>query len=398
MQASGPGSDAGARPALRVLAAGLGVSLQDQGRPHAAAMGVPASGAVDERLLGAAQALLGQASDGAALEILVAGPTLEVMHQPVRLAWVGDLTVKVRRLSQDGSGHLGSEAVLGSWRSATLWPGDQLVLGAPRRGPAYLAVQSGWAVQPMLGSRSSYPRARLGGLAGRPFAVGDVWPVGSADPTPDAPQTLAPPWETSDDGVLRVLLGPHPLVSSGLTDELNPSQPLLECAHFEVDRRSDRMGWRLTPCGDDEARREGGGGQVPPWRPVPEVIQSQAVMPGVIQWPPDGKPIILGPDAQTVGGYPIVGVVIQADRPKLARQQPGQIVRFQVIDRRQAFEASTALAADWVKWRAQIRKDAPLAPRTEDLFAHNLVSGVWGADEADGPDDLADPMHEELSP
>lgn len=349
-------------------------------------------------MLAAAQSLLGQAPDGAALEILVAGPTLEVLHQPVRLAWVGDLPVKVRRLSDDGSGSLGAETVLGSWRSATLWPGDQLVLGAPRRGPAYLAVQGGWAVEPMLGSRSSYPRARLGGLAGQPFAIGDVWPVGSADPTPGVPQTLAPPWETADDGVLRVLLGPHPLVPSGLTDELNPSQPLLECVHFEVDRRSDRMGWRLIPCGDDEARREGGVGQVPPCRPVPEVIQSQAVMPGVIQWPPDGQPIILGPDAQTVGGYPIVGVVIQADRSKLARLRPGQIVTFQVVDRRQAFEASTALSAAWTKWRAQIRKDAPLAPRTEDLFAHNLVSGVWGADEADGPDDLADPMHEELSP
>jgi antagonist of KipI len=297
---------------LEVLEAGLLSTIQDAGRPGFAHLGVPVSGACDPLGLAVANLLLGDPPGAPALEMTLAGPTLQAKEDCV-VAFAG---------ADFEATHDGAPVRPGA--SRLLRAGAILRFGAARRGSrGYLGLAGGIAVPSVLGSASTYVPARLGGIDGRALRTGDrlvprrrgdlsgagrSWPSG-------APRSQVVTRR------LRLLPGPHPEAFAGAAfDELLASE-------WTVHARSDRTGLRLTrplqrPGGPEGLRH----GTLTSGRLAREMV-SQPMTWGAVQVPPDGEPIVLQADHQTIGGYPVLAVVIRADRTVLGQLAPGERVR-----------------------------------------------------------------------
>ncbi len=316
-----------------------------------AAMGVPVGGAADPVWMACANALLGNEPDAAVIEVPLAGPTLRAADEPVRVAIVGD--VDARLLGADGRTQL-----IQSWRTVTLRAGETLRVAAVRSGVAYVALSGGCLVPPQLGSRATYARAGLGGIDGRALKAGDVIACGAprGDPNVD--------WQAGafahEAGPIRVMPGPQ-------EDAFEPaSLKAFYDEAFVISRDSDRMGMRLTG---------------PVLRHLHSAdLCSEGVVPGAIQVPANGAPIILMSEAQTVGGYTKIATVIRADLPRLAQLSPGAEIRFTAVTRAQALAARQQQKAALSAWVATIESLRPEGGvDLELLYESNLLSGIIDA-------------------
>lgn len=334
--------------------AGIAVSIQDLGRRGHRSIGVPLAGAADPLLLACANALLAQPHELAALEIALVGPTLRALHSPLQLALVGDFAPRVEREGE-------APRPSASWRSLTLQLGDRLVVGPCRSGIGYLALGGGFDVPLVLGSRSTYARAGLGGIDGRTPRAGDQ--LGC--PAADGPERCAPRPFEHRAGALRVLRGPQ---AEHFDDE---AFERFAGSDWRVSRETDRMGLRLE--GPALAHRSDRGAD----------IVSEAVTPGAVQVPGSGQPIVLGVDAQTIGGYAKIATVISADLPRLAHARPGGVLRFEFVSHEEALAArreQRSALADWVRSLQPCREAGDIDEAA--LFAANLISGMIDADSA----------------
>jgi antagonist of KipI len=298
---------------MRVLASGLLTTVQDLGRYGFAKDGVPPCGAMDPNALRAANLLVGNDEDAAGLEITVHGPALEVNRSVIAVCGA-DLSPHVSRLE------------LPLWEAVYVQEGATLEFGDLRWGcRTYVAVAGGIDVPPVMGSRSTYLWAALGGFGGRAVRAGDVLPIGEAGARArrimgTAAQALGPvPFARTDrrlgdpqrlyrSGAIRVVRGPHWDMIASCDREA------LLNASFRVSARSDRMGYRL----DGPRLRAPQGGE----------LLSSAVLTGTVQVPPGGQPIVLMSDRQTTGGYPMVAQVVRADLGTIAQLKPGDEIRF----------------------------------------------------------------------
>ena len=277
---------------FRIVQAGMWTTVQDLGRVGQRAAGVPVSGALDTMAARIANLLVGNAENAAVLELTLLGPEIEFLTA----GWIA-LT---------GAIFAGCE----SWRPVPVRAGQRIKFGAATKGcRGYLAFAGGIEVAPVLGSLSTYTRAGLGGWRGRALQIGDVLPIGEAVRTVAARWCLDPRI-LPDYGAaptVQVVLGAH---AGEFGDTWLQTQ-------FSVTPQSDRMGMRLA--GAPLKRTQGGD------------LLSSAVAPGTVQVPPDGQPIVLLADAQTIGGYPQLAHVISVDMPLLAQVRPGDAVGFQVV-------------------------------------------------------------------
>jgi antagonist of KipI len=313
---------------VAVLAPGLFTTVQDLGRPGYQAFGVPVSGAMDPAALRVANLLVGNDEGAAALEITLAGPTLRLQ---------GDCLLALAGAELPASS--GGTAIP-ALRAFRLPAGADLTCGSMPRGcRAYLAFAGGLAVPGVLGSRSTYTRARLGGVSGRALRAGDVLPTGEAGTLsrriaatlhrPGAGVQIArvgPVTRATSPGgsppVVRLIPGAH---QPSLAAE---SLARLWAEPFRVSGRSDRMAYRL----------EGAGLKLE----HPVEVLSEGVAWGTMQLPPDGDPLILMADRQTTGGYPRIAEAAAVDLPLLAQLRPGDLVRFRPCS---VAEAQSLLAA-----------------------------------------------------
>lgn len=293
---------------IEVLKPGAQTQAQDLGRYGYQGLGVPVSGVMDEWSHRLANLLAGNSGDEATLEIVLTGPTLR-FEAATRIAICGaDLSARLddRRLRPD--------------RAVEVPAGGVLEFGACEAGlRAYLAVRGGFAITPLMGSRSSYVRGGFGGFAGRALRKGDVLlvPDASGRPAPRGPgvRPILPssvPSEPRGQAVpLRVMPGEHWALFTPAAREA-----LLQ-AEFRITAQSDRMGYRL----------EG-----PPLeRSTPGELVSEAMSFGTIQVPNDGQPIVLMAERHGTGGYPKIAHVISVDLPRLAQLGPQQTLRFQAV-------------------------------------------------------------------
>lgn len=271
--------------------------VQDAGRPGHAAIGVGSTGAADRASYALGNRMLGNAPGAACLEVVLGG--LEV--EATAAAWVcvtgapAPLDVD-RRAEPTG-------AVL------RLRPGQRLRLGLPASGlRSYVAVRGGLDARPVLGSRSRDTMAEVGPA---PVSAGDRLPIGAAvdgDILVDA----VPPQEYDASPVLHVVRGPR--------DDWVADPDALVSDRWSVSAASDRVGLRLegTPLSLRDSGRQ---------------LPSEGALRGAIQVPPDGLPVVFGPDHPVTGGYPVIGVVVEKDTDRLAQLRPGEAVRFRWANR-----------------------------------------------------------------
>lgn len=295
---------------IRVEQPGLLSTIQDRGRSGWQHLGVTPGGVMDAYSATVANILAGNPPDAAVLEITLKGPCLS-FEAGTWLAVTGaDLSPEVR------------SSPVPSWRPVWVPAGSRLRFGQPRLGcRAYLAVAGGFAVPPVLGSRSTDIRAGFGGLEGRPLRANDVLAhyAGSLPMPDDSWRVHAPRWcvawsqELSLDGPARLRFVPGPdWTALPLT-----GQHALAGETYRISAASDRMGLRLE---GPPLMLEDAGEKL-----------SAGVAFGTLQLPPGGQPILLGVDRQTTGGYPVLGTVASVDRPRLAQLRPGDVVSFEPI-------------------------------------------------------------------
>jgi biotin-dependent carboxylase-like uncharacterized protein len=279
---------------LEVISPGPLTLVEDLGRPGWASLGVGRSGAFDRGSLRLANRLVGNREDAPALEALAGGLTLGATEAAVVAVTGADGPMTLTR-------H-GRSTYVSRRSPLHLAAGDVLRLDQPTEGlRSYVALRGGVRAAAPLGSAS---RDVLAGIGPEPLAAGDV--VTSGGRAADHPHIDHAP-HRSVLGPLPVLLGPR---HDWFTDD---AVLLLLTTPWTVSARSNRVGVRLE--GPPLVRR----------RPRAE-LPSEPVVPGAIQVPPDGQPVILGPDAPTTGGYPVVAVVLDSGRDRLAHVVPGQIL------------------------------------------------------------------------
>lgn len=319
-----------APPALTVRKPGLHTTVQDAGRLGWRAYGVSVGGAMDSYALRMANILVGNDEDDAGLEFTLTGATFTVER---------DVLIALSGAPIEAS--VDSEA-LPMNKPIAIRGGTTLSLGRIAVGcRTYMAVAGGIDAPLVLGSRSSDPRARIGGSSGNgsPLSINDSLACGSpsalslvlADELHRRRRQERRSWATvswqaaginlgrREPVVLRVLLGAE---WERFDDE---ARSRFLGSTYQVGASSDRMGLRLS-------------GPSVTIRHKTELI-SHGVCPGTIQVPPDGQPIVLAAGCQPTGGYPKAAHVIAADDSLLAQLTPGDLVRFETIDERHALLA-----------------------------------------------------------
>lgn len=332
---------------LDIRRAGPGLSLQDLGRPGHLGSGLSRSGAADRLALLEAAAILGLAQLVPAIEMAGMGGEFAA-NAPMRVA----LTGAPMQASLDGQGL--------RWHAAHLLrPGQVLRIGGARAGVyGYLTPAGGIAAPEWLGSRSAHLTAGIGGLLG----AGTKLPLGD-DPDPNAPPAGIEPADRFTGGLLRLRPGPQTALFDADT-----------CARFLATSfvravAGNRQGMRLDHEGAPFAATGAAG------------LASDLVLPGDVQMTGDGTPYVLLAECQTIGGYPRLGTVIDADLPRAAQTPPGAPLRFEMLDT----EAADATWRDEAAMLRDLRTAArPLLrdPRhIPDLLGYQLVSGVTAGND-----------------
>ena len=323
---------------IRILATGALATVQDRGRLGALRWGVGVAGAMDSLALAAGNLLVGNAEDAAGIEAQVL--PLEVRFEASALfALTG----------ADCAATLDGRPLL-PWASARAEAGAVLRLARPAAARpwgarSYLCVAGGIDVPVVLGSRATQLRGAIGGHEGRALVPGDALPVGRPTPRVPRPGTglvpavLALPLAVNGVPVLRVL-------------------PAAEHGCYTPASRAAFWGepWRVTPQSDRYGFRLAG----PTLEPLaPMELRSHGIVPGVIQVPHGGQPIVQMCDAQPSGGYPKIGTVIEADLWRLGQAPIGGKIRFVETD----WEGALAARDEALAWLVAARRSLDLVSR-----------------------------------
>lgn len=311
---------------IEIISGGLQTTVQDGGRSGYQSSGVPVCGAMDAPALWRANILCGNDWEEAALEICALGPTIKFLESNIFAITGGEFAAMLDGIPLEiGRTYLANK-------------GATLAIGGAKTGfRAYLAFAGGLDIPPVMDSRSTCLAASFGGYEGRKLQKGDriafrtpqLWLRG-------LPQRVLPQ-NYDHTAPVRVVAGAQ---RDALTED---SLETFFYSVYKVSDKSDRMGLRLS----GPALRFAGGRDAN--------IISDGVAMGAIQVP-DGQPIVMMADRQTVGGYVKLGAVCTADLPLLAQKKPGDTVRFAPVTvqeaqklyhmQRRALRSSQA-ALDW---------------------------------------------------
>lgn len=310
-------------------------TVQDLGRTGWRHLGVSVSGVMDPLALRAGNILLGNEENAAAIE---------VQMFPFRVRFTADTSIAITgadcRARLDGTD-------LPAWWGCAVRRGQVLELRYPRSGArGYLCVAGGIDVPPVLGSRSTALRGSFGGFAGRPLQRGDRLAAGTpaAPPLPPTGIGIEPPEQAMPQTFTRnraglvniraIPSGEYPLFAADA--ERFWRQP------WQVSLQSNRTGYRLA------------GEAIFPAETVE--MRSYGLIPGIVQVPPAGEPIIQLSDANTAGGYPKIACVIEEDLWRLGQVQPGQSIQLVETDAQGAIDAQQAIG----RWLSHLRDNVTM--------------------------------------
>lgn len=284
---------------FQVLKPGVMTLIQDGGRTGYHRLGLTTGGPADSLAFAWANRLCGNHSVASSLEITVGG-----------LELVAEVTTRVAVCGADMPVTINGRPIEG-WRSHPVYPGDKISVGFARAGVrAYLATAGGLMVPAVLGSTATVLRENIGGMEGRKLVAGDRLPC----PQVDSGDCLKVPTGYRPVYNRRVLLR---MVMGYQHDAFAPAErERFYAGEYQVSSQCDRMGYRLE-------------GPAVHCR-MPDML-SEGICLGAVQVPPDGQPIVLLSDRQTIGGYPKLGAVLSVDLPLLAQLPAGGRVSFAPI-------------------------------------------------------------------
>ena len=295
---------------FEVINPGLFTTIQDEGRFSYQHSGINVSGVMDPFAHKVANILCGNNNiNEAVLEITLMGPTL-FFHDDAYISITGaDLSPAINGIP------------VKTWESYSIKAGSTLSFDQIKSGiRAYVGIFGGMDIPVVMGSKSTYTKAKIGGYEGRQLQTGDKVSYTETNFTSKKPMQLPfnhiPVYEK--DSLLRVVLGPQDdaFTGEGINTFLS--------SVYTVSHNSDRMGYRLD-------------GSVIQHKDKADII-SDGILMGGIQVPAEGKPIILMADRQTTGGYTKIAAVIYADLFKVAQAKPGDLLRFSGISIEEAQE------------------------------------------------------------
>lgn len=289
---------------IKILSPGLMTAVQDLGRYGYQQYGVSVSGAMDLVAARLANILAGNDENEGLLEITIAGPKIEFLNDAVIAITGGNLEPLINDMPMCLN------------KSRAVKTGDILSFKGIKKGcRSYVAFAGGIDVPLVMGSKSTFLKAKVGGYEGRALKPGDVLNTGN----PAVPLDKLLGREASDfydygSGRIkvRVVLGPQ---EDAFTDE---GIETLLTNEYTVTNNSDRMGYTLEGA---VIEHKGGAD-----------IISDGVAMGAIQVPSKGNPIIMMADRQTTGGYTKIGNVITVDLPKIAQAKPGDAIVFEKVN------------------------------------------------------------------
>lgn len=305
----------------KIIAPGPQTTLQGGSRVGYRHQGVPWAGAADPVSLSIANRLVGNPADTLAIETTFGGLRLS-FDAPAAIGMAGavaDAALDEQPVSFHETVHVRA--------------GQTLTILPPSAGlRSYVAIAGGWTGADILGSKSTYMPASLGGFEGRSLRAGDVlgWrQAARVIELVSTPKDLRPSMQLS--WTLRATLSAE---HAWLKEE---SQRRLFSQSFTIARDSSRMGVRLEGA--------------PLNFSVEKALPSAPVFPGILQCPPSGAPILLLADGQTTGGYPRICHVIRADRHLMGQLRPGDRLRLLLRSEdsaRRDYERKDALLNTWL--------------------------------------------------
>ncbi len=342
---------------LKILNSGFLASIQDKGRLGMGRFGVPRSGAIDPVTLRLGNALVENDDYEAAIEFRFLGPKICAVNGSVRIGLAAHTQATLTHAATQ------ENSMIKPWQSVTLNEGDILSV-APLKDNAtgYLTIEGGIDLHPTLGSLSTYSRAKLGGINGDILQSGDLIPLRKNKPKIRNEKIITKPVKIPHTHPFKVIAGPQ-------DDYFSSDEMIKFCQNrFNVSHDVDRMGIRLD------------GSYVQSLPDKGNDLISDGLIPGVIQIPGNGNPIILCVDCQSVGGYPKIAKITNADWHILGKLIPNQKITFQLVDLPKAKVALLALEKN-IKISISSIKDLleEGAINLDALYQSNLIDGMVDA-------------------
>lgn len=291
--------------AIEVLHPGLFSTFQDQGRLGYQDEGMPISGAMDQESMIIASQLVGRPS----------GPVLEMTYLGVKLKFLTPMTIAIT--GADMKPLINGKSV-NMYQTLSVKKDDLLSFEGLQSGfRSYIAFSDDLTLEDKFASKSTYVKAGLGGYKGRPLQKGDI--IEAEHRSFTGFHKANRPSRSND---IRVVIGYE-------SDAFENIGHLFQSA-YKLTNDVDRMGIRLE-------------GQILSHKTSADIISSP-IVPGAIQVPKNGQPIIMMRDAQTIGGYTRIGAVITCDLNKLAQMKPGDSFRFVEV----SVEEAASIKKKWV--------------------------------------------------
>lgn len=289
---------------FKIIKPGLFTTIQDQGRTGYQKFGLAVSGSADYYAHRMANLLVGNHQSSAVVEVTLLGLRMKALSDHVIAVTGGDLDFRINNVPAP------------MWTSLKVNEGDVVDFLHCKSGcRAYIGITGGIAVPEVLGSRSTDPIGKIGGIEGRPFQKGDVIPVDEQRSYQfpgirrRLPEQLIPRYE--EEIRVRVVLGPQ---EDAFTEE---GLDVFLTSEYRVSKDIDRMACRLE--GPEIGHIDGAD------------ITSEGIFTGAIQIPRNGRPIVFLVGRQSIGGYTKIGGVITVDQPKLAQAKPGDRITFEKV-------------------------------------------------------------------
>ena len=287
---------------FEIIRAGVNTTFQDQGRSNLYHIGIPFSGAMDNRNYSLANKFTGNKLNSPVIEFAYQGPHLKYTGEKINIAVTGDVVFKIIKSGIEIDGNC--------YESYQIESGDQINLISTNKSVyGYLAIGGGLDLKLQWNSCSINTKANIGSNDGKKLENGQKINILNINSDQSKRKTN---YINSKVENIRVIKGPN---FDYFSEE---GKKIFFEKEFTVSKLSDRMGMRLEGSKIENI--------------VNTNIKSEGLIKGVIQVPADGKPIIMLSDHGTVGGYPKIGVVASVDYDRLVQISPGSKIKFKEIN------------------------------------------------------------------